>query len=72
MTKRQAGEEKLFSVYFHIAVHHQRKPGQELKQGRVLEAEADAEVMERYCLLPCQPRPGTTHNGLGLPPLITN
>jgi hypothetical protein len=31
---------------FHIAVHHQRKSGQELTQGRNLEAGADAEAME--------------------------
>jgi hypothetical protein len=31
MTKKQAGEEMgLFSLNFHIAVHHQRKPGLEL------------------------------------------
>jgi hypothetical protein len=29
-------------LHFHIAVHYQRKPGQELKQGRNLEAGADA------------------------------
>jgi hypothetical protein len=28
---------------FHITVHHQQKSGQELKQGRNLEAGADAE-----------------------------
>ena len=30
----------------HVAVHYQRKTGQELKQGRNLEAGADAEAME--------------------------
>jgi hypothetical protein len=35
MTKKQVGEEKgLFSLHFHIAVHHQRKSGLELKQVR--------------------------------------
>jgi hypothetical protein len=33
---------------FHITVDHQRKPGQELKQGRNLEAGADAEAMEGW------------------------
>jgi hypothetical protein len=32
---------------------HQRKSGQELKQGRNLEAGSDAKTMERYCLLAC-------------------
>jgi hypothetical protein len=31
---------------FHIVGHHQRKSGWELKQGRNLEAGADAEAME--------------------------
>jgi hypothetical protein len=35
--------------HFHSTVHHQRK--QELKQGRNLEAGADAETMEGCCLL---------------------
>ena len=35
MTKKQAGEERvLFSLPFHVAVHHQRKSGLELKQVR--------------------------------------
>jgi hypothetical protein len=35
MTKKQVGEEKgLFRLHFHIAVHHQRKSGLELKQIR--------------------------------------
>jgi hypothetical protein len=45
------GGKDLFSLYLHIAVHHQRKSGQELTQGRNLEAEADSEAMEE-CLLP--------------------
>jgi hypothetical protein len=33
MTKKQVGEERVYSAYtFHIAVHYQRKSGQELKQ----------------------------------------
>jgi hypothetical protein len=38
-------------VHFHITVHHRRKPRQELKQDRNLEAGADAEAMEGCCLL---------------------
>jgi hypothetical protein len=35
MTKKQVGEERvLFNLHFHIAVHHQRKSGLELKQVR--------------------------------------
>jgi hypothetical protein len=35
MTKKQVGEKRvLFSLHFHIAVHHQRKSGLELKQVR--------------------------------------
>jgi hypothetical protein len=33
-------------LHFHIIVHHRRKSGQELKQGRNLEAGADAEAMK--------------------------
>jgi hypothetical protein len=73
--------------HFHVAVYHWRKSGQKLKQGRNLEAGADAEAMEGYCLLACfwwfaqpasysthdyQPRNGTTYNGLSLPPSITS
>jgi hypothetical protein len=41
----------LLSLHFHTADHHQRESGQELKQGRILEARADAEVMKGCCLL---------------------
>lgn len=51
----QAGRKGLFILYFHITVHHQRDSGQELSQGRVLEAGADAEAMEGSCLLACYP-----------------
>jgi hypothetical protein len=43
MTKRKLGRK---GFTFQCAVHHQRKPGQELKQGRNLEAGTDTEVME--------------------------
>jgi hypothetical protein len=45
----------LFSLHFHTDVHHQRKSGLELTQGRILEAGADAEVMEGCYLLVCFP-----------------
>jgi len=35
MTKKQVGKERVYSVFiFHIAVHHQRTSGLELKQVR--------------------------------------
>ena len=48
-------EERLFSFCFCIIVHNQGKSGQELKQGRNLEAGADAEAMDGCCLLACSP-----------------
>jgi hypothetical protein len=52
--KASCGEKDLFGLYFQITIHHQRKSGQELKQDRNLEAEADAEAMEgaAYWLTP--------------------
>ena len=38
-----------------FAVHHQRNSGQELTQGRNLEAGANAEAIEGCCLLACFP-----------------
>ena len=57
MTKRgkSCGGKSLFSLHFRVAVHHQRKSGQELTQSRNLEAGADAEDMEGCCLLACFP-----------------
>ena len=76
MTKKQVGGKCLFSLHFHIAVHHQRKSGLELKQVR------KQELMQRpwkdvtywlaspillsllsYRTKDYQPRHGTTHNG---------
>ena len=77
MTKKQIGEQRVYSAYtFHIAVHHQRKSGLELKQVR------KQELMQRpwrdvtywlaspgllsllsYRTQDYQPRDGTTHNG---------
>jgi hypothetical protein len=73
MTKKQVGGGKdLFSLHIHIAVH-QRKSGQELTQGRKLEAEVDAESMEGCCLLACSTcfliGPKTTSPGIA-PPTI--
>jgi len=85
MTKKQVGEERVYSAYtFHTAVHHQRKSGLELKQVR------KQELLQRpwrdvtywlpspallsllsYRTQDHQPRDGTTHNGLGPPYLIT-
>jgi hypothetical protein len=44
MTKKHTGEEKLFDLHFHIANYHQRKSGQEPRQGRNLEAGANAKA----------------------------
>jgi hypothetical protein len=48
------GGKSLFSLHFHIAVHHQRNSGQELTQVRKLKAGSDAEAMD-WCLLACFP-----------------
>jgi hypothetical protein len=87
MTKTAWGGKCLFSLHFHIAVHHQRKPGQELTQSRNLEAGADAELWRNaaYRLAPHgllnllsyrvqehQPRDSTTHNRLGPPSSMNN
>ena len=47
--KESWGRKVLFNLYFHIAAHHQKKIGQELKQASNPEAGADAEVMEGCC-----------------------
>jgi hypothetical protein len=49
MIKETWGRKGLFGLYFHSTAHHQRKSGQELTQGRNLEAGADAEAMKRCC-----------------------
>jgi hypothetical protein len=38
---------------FILLFYHQRKSGQELKQGRNTKAGSDAEAMEECCLLAC-------------------
>ena len=52
--KSKLGGKGLFSLHFQIIVHHWRRWGQEPKQGRNLEAGADAEALEGtvYSLLP--------------------
>lgn len=44
VTVKQVGEESVLDLHFRVIAHHGRKPGQELKQGRILEAGADAEA----------------------------
>ena len=83
MTKNNLGKEG----YFSLAFHHQKQSEQEPKQGRNLETGADAKGLVGLLLtdllpMACSacflmvPRPtspdGTTHNGLGPPPSITN
>ena len=47
MTKKQVWEERVYSAYTsYVAIHHQRKSGQEL-------AGVDAEALEECCLLAC-------------------
>jgi hypothetical protein len=55
MSKKQIGEEGkcLFSLRFHIAIHHQKMSGLELQAGQ--EAGADAEDMEGCYLVVCFP-----------------
>jgi hypothetical protein len=77
MTTKQVVEERVYSAYtFHIAVHHQRKPGLELKQDKKQElmqrpwrdvlywlASPDLLSLLSYRTQDCQPRDGTTHKG---------
>ena len=43
-----------FGWHFHTVVLHHWEPGQELKQGRNLEAESDTEAMEGAAYWPAQ------------------
>ena len=77
MTKKQVGEERSYPAYtFHIAVHHQRKSGLELKQVRKQElmqrplrdvtywfASPGLLSLHSYRTLDYQPRDSTTHKG---------
>lgn len=49
VTKSSLGRKGFILSHFHITVHHQRKPGQELKRSRNL----DAEAMGKCCILAC-------------------
>ena len=79
--KTSWGERSLFGLQFQTVIHHWRKTGQEFKQGRVLEEDAEAEAREGddywlashgfLRLFPYKTQDGT-HNGLGPLPLITN
>jgi hypothetical protein len=51
MTKVPWRRKDLFGLHFHITVHHGRKSGRELKQGRTLEAGADVEAMMKCYFL---------------------
>jgi hypothetical protein len=66
------GGKDLFSLHFHTAVHHRRKSGLELTQGRGLEAGADAEAME-WCWV-CSScfliEPRTTCPGMAPPTMV--
>jgi hypothetical protein len=46
MTEKQVGKERVYLAYSSCQSPSLKKSGQELKQGRNLEAEADAEAME--------------------------
>jgi hypothetical protein len=50
MTKKQVGEKRVYLAYDSISLFFIKG-----SQGRNLEAGADAEAMERYCLLACFP-----------------
>jgi hypothetical protein len=79
MTKKQVREESVysFSLHFHIAVHHQRKSGLELKQVRKQEliqrpwrdvpywlASPGLLSLLSYRTQDYQPRDGTMHKGI--------
>jgi hypothetical protein len=70
-SKESWGGGDLFGSHFSV-YHHGRKSGQEFKQGRDLEAGADAEAMEWHCLVVYFPWLGPTYRGLSLLPSITN
>lgn len=51
MTKSNMGGKGLFALPFHITVHHRRESGQELRQGKNLEAGVDTEAMKGCCFI---------------------
>lgn len=46
VTNQLGGGKELFGLHLHVTVSHQRKSGQEVKQGRNLEAVAHVEARE--------------------------
>jgi len=78
MTQKQGEEERVYSAYTsNIAVHHKGSWRQELMQRPRRDAAywlASPGLLSllSYRTQDHQPRDGTTHNGLGPPPLITN
>jgi hypothetical protein len=54
--QRNSGRKGLIShMVPYITAHYQKLSGQELKQGRTLEAGADTEAMDECLLLACSP-----------------
>jgi len=53
--KASWGGEGLFGLDFHSTVHYRRRSGQELKQGRNLEAGAGTKAIEGCGLMACSP-----------------
>lgn len=49
------GRKGLFGFQCHGPIHHQRKPWQELKQGRYLEVGVESEAMEESSSLFSEP-----------------
>jgi hypothetical protein len=76
---RQPERRQDYFLPFQVTGHHWGKSGQELKQGRNLEAETDSKAMEPGSLLACSPwlvqpafftEPKTTSPGLSPPTVI--
>jgi hypothetical protein len=55
MTKKQVGEERVYSAYTSILLFITKEVRTGTKQGRKQEAGADAEAMEECSLLACLP-----------------
>ena len=74
----KVGVERVIWLKFHIAVHHQRNSGQELKESRIAEERADAEALESIAfwsaphglldLLSCRTQDHSFTQGLSHPP----
>jgi hypothetical protein len=84
LTKKQVGEERVYSAYtFHIAVYHQKKSGLEFKQVRKQELMqrpwkdvfywlASPGLLSLLSYRTKTPSPEMAPPTKGLPPLITN